>query len=388
MRLIFIAFFIFLFTLLNAQTKTFIIKDKATNKPIAFANVFYPSQMVGSISNKEGMVKVPILIADTLVLSYMGYETKRILVNKFDGDTIKLNPVSIEIGEIRIYSIDLHEKLINALAVYEKNYYKTKLYDATYKENFKVNGELVRLLQLQLKWWDKNYMYNFKKRFDKQSNVSLTAIDFSKIVDDKYILSNRGYIANRVFFEFLHLNHYLRFIIDYGKDVIIDYMEKFNGFTKVVFNAKINIGGKDVSYLKKGIIYFDNETNAISKLSFELLYNTEFEKGLSRESKIAYETKTNGQNVELLFTKSSDKKWSLSFFRHQLYGVVRYNNISDKFYSKQDLYVTKRYRKGKILKKQQIDLNRPFYDNLPMYKQADVKILLTKEEQDFIEKKD
>lgn len=374
--------------LLNAQTKTFIIKDEATNKPIAFANVYYPSQMVGSISNEEGRVKVPVISSDTLILSYMGYETKKIMVDKLKGDTIKLNPKTIELSEVKIYSVDLREKLINVLAVYGKNYYETKLYDATYKESFKVNSELARLSQVQLKWWDKNYMYNFNKSFDKQSNISLAAIDYSKRLDNKYILSNGGYIENKYFFESLHLNHYLKLIIDYGKDIFVDSVEELKDFTKVVFNARINIKEEDVSYLKKGVIYFDNQTGAISKLSFELLYNTQFEKGLSRESKVQYETKTQGQNIELAFTENPNKKWSLSFFSHQLYGIVRYNNISDKFYSKQDLYITKIHKREKISKKQRIDLNKPFYDNLPIYRQSDVKILLTREEQDFIKRKD
>lgn len=388
MKFIFTIFLIFLVNLLNAQTKTFIIKDAVTNKPIAFANVYYPNQMLGSISNEEGRVKVPVISSDTLVFSYIGYEIKKILANTLNGDTIKLNPKTIALGEVKVYSIDLRKKLINVLATYGKNYYKAKLYDATYKESFKVNSKLVRLSQVQLKWWDKNYRYNFKERFDKQSNISLTAIDYSKRLDNKGILSNSGYLENKYFFELLHLNHYLKFLIDYGKDISIDNIEEFKDFTKVVFNARINLKGKEVSYLKKGVIYFDKQTGAISKLSFELLYNTKFKKALSTESKIPYETKTQGQNIELAFTENVNKKWSLSFFSHQLYGIVRYNNISDNVYSKQDLYITKIHLRGRIPEKQRIDLNKPFYDNLPMYRHSDAKILLTKEEQDFLKRKD
>ena len=78
----------------------------------------------------------------------------------------------------------------------------------------------------------------------------------------------------------------------------------------------------------------------------------------------------------------------MSFFSHQLYGIVRYNNISDNVYSKQDLYITKIHLRGRIPEKQRIDLNKPFYDNLPMYRHSDAKILLTKEEQDFLKRKD
>ena len=388
MKILFTIFVIFFFSSLNAQTKTFIIKDATTNKPIAFANVYYPSQMVGSISNEEGKVKIPVINNNTLVFSYIGYETKKKLINKIKNDTIKLNPKTIELAEIKIYTIDLRERLIDVLANYEKNYAKTKLYDATYKESFKVNGELARLSQVQIKWWDKNYMYDFKKPFYELNKVSLTAIDYSKRLDSKYILSNGGYIENKYFFELLHLNHYLKFIIDYGKDISIDYVEKFKNYTRVVFNASINIKGKDVSYLKKGVIYFDNQTGAISKLSFKLLYNTKFKKDLSTESKVPYKTKTQGQNIEISFIKNTNNKWSISYLSHQVYGILRYNNISDKINSKQEMYITKKYRRGKIAKKQQIDLNKPFYDNLPIYKQSDPKILLTSEEQDFINKKD
>jgi hypothetical protein len=53
------------------------------NAPLAFANVWLKNQQVGRVKNAQGYFKIPISGHDTLVASYIGYESKTMLIDLF-----------------------------------------------------------------------------------------------------------------------------------------------------------------------------------------------------------------------------------------------------------------------------------------------------------------
>lgn len=98
-----------------SQTIEFVIADNKTKQPIEFVNVFYPSSNEGSVSNKDGRVKLNIK-ADTLQISHISYERKRIKTgSKSKIDTIYLNQKTFQLDDVYVSSIDLKEKLLKTL---------------------------------------------------------------------------------------------------------------------------------------------------------------------------------------------------------------------------------------------------------------------------------
>jgi len=74
-------FLFFLQNFLQAQVVEFTLLDASTKLPIGNAEAYYTLSLNGTISNNEGKMRVNIE-NDTLVLSHIGYETKKILLTK------------------------------------------------------------------------------------------------------------------------------------------------------------------------------------------------------------------------------------------------------------------------------------------------------------------
>jgi len=78
--------------------------DSETNAPLAFANVWLKSQKVGRVSDAMGFFSIPIARNDTLVASYLGYETEQkvITIDQLIVLSIYLNPSPMALQEIEI----------------------------------------------------------------------------------------------------------------------------------------------------------------------------------------------------------------------------------------------------------------------------------------------
>jgi len=389
MKLSYSIILIFLSLFAEAQVKEFIVADSLTKKPLSAVSAFFYTTNEGSITNSDGKVKVFFINnTDTLTLSHVGYEPKNILLKDFiKVDTIRLTPSSILLKEVAVYSMDLKKKLADLLKNYDKLYPSQPIsYDCTFKESAKVNDTLARLTQVQLKWYDKNYRLDFTKPFYKQNQASLTSIDYSKLAADDSDLSKKGFIENKILFNLLHLNFYT-LILNRGIDLSIQSVDKYTNYTKVIFSTSIVEKGEIVMYLNDGIIYFDNESGAIIEIDFNYDYNNHGENSTSLKDKIPYTSKTKRHHVKLTFKKLEDNKWGISTLQSVLDGELYYNNKRYDFQTTQDFLITTIKKGRQIPVKEQIDLTKPFYENLPLNKNVVSKILLTNEEEAFMNKK-
>ena len=105
---------IFLFILLlNIQNAlgnsliTGIIKDAETNEPLPIANIYIKDTFIGTISNIEGNFKLEIpKVPAEIVVSYIGYETKKIVIKKEKNQNLNilLNPIAVKMKEVVVYS--------------------------------------------------------------------------------------------------------------------------------------------------------------------------------------------------------------------------------------------------------------------------------------------
>jgi hypothetical protein len=380
-------FFIVLSLIVKAQVKEFIVVDSLSNKPINAVSVYLTARNEGAVSNGDGKVKVFFANQkDKLLISHVAYNPKEILIKDYlKVDTIRLSPSSILLMEVAVYDLDLKKKLAELLENYEKFYLnQAVIYDCTYKESVKVNDTLARLSQVQLKWHDKNYRFDFRKPYDKQNQLSLINIDYSKLTANA-AEGQKGYVENESLFKLLHLNFYT-LIVSRGEDIIIQSINKTANYTKVVFSTPILEKGETVMFLNDGIIYFDNETGAIIELDFSYEYNNQIKKMTPKTDGKTYTSEVKKHHVNLSF-KKVEKKWVINAFKSVLEGEFNINNKKDDFKITQEFLITKTKNGTGIPKKEQIDLKIPFYKNLAQSTNLDSKIPLTKEEEEFMKKK-
>ena len=379
-------FFTVLSLIVNAQVKEFIIVDSLSNKPINAVSAYFTAKNEGTVSNEDGKVKIYFSNPnDKLRLSHVAYNpTEIVLKDYLKLDTIRLSRSSILLMEVAVYDLDLKKKLAELLKKYEQLYLnKPVIYDCTYKESVKVNDSLARLSQVQLKWYDKNYRLDFRKPFDKQNQVSLINIDYSKLIENA-AEAHKGYVENEYLFKLLHLNFYT-LVVNRGTDITIQSINKTANYTKVTFTTPIMEDGKIVMFLNDGIIYFDNETGAISELDFTYDYNNHKE-NLTSKAGTPYITETKKHHVNLSFKKVEDK-WIINTLKSVLDGEFTSNNKKEDIKITQEFLITKTQKGVEIPKKEQIDLKKPFYENLAQTTNLDPKIPLTKEEEAFMKKK-
>ena len=135
------------------QTFTSKLLDQSTDKPIPFATIQFNSK-TGVISNDNGefniTIKRAVVETDSLMISCLGYEEKRIPLLSFNDSPIYLKSKSVDLSEVLVtnknYTIDeILDKIKEGLTVnYDYSYNKRKLFYRTsyYSEMDKYNVKL------------------------------------------------------------------------------------------------------------------------------------------------------------------------------------------------------------------------------------------------------
>jgi len=373
-----------------SQSKEFVILDNSSKKPIDLVQVFYPSLEIGSISNADGKVKIPLL-ENEIIASHLNYIEKKFTFDYFkQKDTLFLIPKTNQLDEVVIYNLDLKQKFTDILENSYLKKYSTKkvIHHSTYKETFSVNDSLSRLFQVQLDWFSKNSLFKTNIAIDKQNIINLESVDYSKIkeMDNALVSSKAAYVENKLFFQFTHLNLLLELLINLTEDYEIKSIQKNENTNTVYFNATLKQNGKMLYNHKNSLIVFDKDYKAIKQLKFNMIYDTDFEDDISKIYNIPYKKKTESHIIELSFNTLKSGKYSISYYISKLNGIIKTEKNTDKIISEQSLFVTES-RLGKKLTKGNIDFYKPFYQNIPnSLKTNDVKILLTENEKDFLEK--
>ncbi|HYQ58021.1 MAG TPA: STN and carboxypeptidase regulatory-like domain-containing protein [Draconibacterium sp.] len=142
---------------LNSSTDTIPVKyfsltgrliESRREKAIPFATISFKQKPIGTMSNADGefLLKVhPSHINDTIIISSMGYQQKLLPAYQLlDEDLFILEPVSIQIKEIKVTAITTEKLLAKMRENYEKNYSpNTKLMSAFYRETVKQDKEYI-----------------------------------------------------------------------------------------------------------------------------------------------------------------------------------------------------------------------------------------------------
>ncbi|WP_278638691.1 carboxypeptidase-like regulatory domain-containing protein [Capnocytophaga sputigena] len=369
---------------LTAQQKIINVLDNTTKQPISNVHLYLPNLEKGTITNEEGKAKIDFSLQDSLIVSCVGYATKRLVINKDTSvSTLYLTPEEIMLDEVVIYNFDLKKQVGYVLDNYKKLYDETnaKTLECTYREKFIRNDTLTRLYQVQLDWWFKQYLYIPQETLDKQLAVALKSTDYSHIKNDKNKTTQGAFLDPKNLFQFLYPNSYLSFIKYYGENIEIKKVEKNADYTKVTFNADIVIK-KELSFkLTNSVIYFDNHTNAVKRIIFNDTKRSVSE-NVSKESKIPFKSISDNFSLDITFSNYKNKLLFSSLYV-KAKGGIEYNNKRDNLQTEQSFLRTG-VTKGQIKKNDRIEVEKPFFEYVTPHKQGEAKFLLTKEEQDFI----
>lgn len=373
-----------------SQSKQFTIVDAVTKKPIDLAQIVYPDLELGSITNKEGNIKIPLKEKD-IHISHVNYQSKTISFLEFvKKDSLFLKPKINSLDEVVIYNLNIKEKITKILdKTFLKNYSTRKsIHKATYKETFKVNNSLSRLFQVQLNWYSKESLFKFNKPIEKQNKINIISVDYSKLnKNDSKINANGAHLENKIFFRFIHLNFLLSILKDLTDDFDINSIEKNNNSNTVYFDAVVAENKKEIYRHQNSYIVFNKDYTFIKHLKFNMIYSTDFKDDIIEKSKMPYKKKTTAHILELSFKPLKNKKHVISFVISELKAIIKTKNFTNKINTVQNLFITETIL-GKKIRKSNVDFFKPFYKNLPKdIKTGDSKILLTKEEQKFLNSK-
>ena len=376
----------------RGQSKQILILNSDTKNPLGGVSVYFNGKQEGLVTNDDGVFRINFKEhqLDTLSVSYIGFKNRKIKVSDLSKkDTIMLMTSNILLQEVNFYSLNLKAKFNK----FYKNYWSyyssdAKLYDCTYKEVLKVNDSIARLNQVQMKWSNQKYRLPFgktlKKDLEKENQFSIINIDYAKINDNKSLFSSTGHLENDDFIKYMFSNFY-SLIIDECSDIKIESITNYSDSKKVVFSSPITENGKIVMTLDSGVIFFENGTDAIQDMKLNFIYhdNNNNNKDLEKSQNIAYSTSINSMTVDISFKKTNGK-WFLNNYDVNTYSTAFYKNRADKLNIIQKLIITKIEKDKKIPKDERININMSFFKNLPLYKNQDQKIILTKEEQEFM----
>ncbi len=90
------------------------IIDGKNNQPLSFVNIGIKNSSAGTVSNSDGEFELQVKsMQDTLVFSYIGYQSKKIAVSSISAIAfIRLEPKSYVIDEIEVTSTNFDVELI------------------------------------------------------------------------------------------------------------------------------------------------------------------------------------------------------------------------------------------------------------------------------------
>lgn len=381
----------FISSLITAQTKKFTVLDSFTNLPIDLVHVSYPDLEIGSITNADGLVSIPIK-DDVLEFSHIEYKTKRLSKDEFlKTNTIYLEQNRSELQEIVLYNVNLRDKISQALKKVKKNYGTKKIvHKGTYKETYRVNDSISRLFQTQIQWWSKNSIFDFNKWVFSQNKVIIDNVDYSKVFKfDKTQLDGKGgFIENKYFFQYVHINYLLYILKNLTQDFEIQSINKGSDQISIVFDAAYLRDKKKIFTYRDCHIVFDSSYERIKFIKLNMDYELNFEKDITSIDSIPYEKASKSHMVELSFSKNLKRKYTLNYFISDFVGYIKFQDKPKyKVAARQSLFVTESNVKQPFDDDYRIDLMKPFYASLPeKQKKTNVKILLTKEEEVFLKK--
>jgi len=139
------------------------IIDAESNEPLAFAAVGTSDNRIGTVTNYDGKFTLKLLKSmnyDTLVVSCLGFEHKKLVINKIAGNQtiVRLKPLIYFVKEITVRPDAATALLKDALAKIPENYPdKPMNITAFYREVIADNGKPIQFIEAVLGIYKASY---------------------------------------------------------------------------------------------------------------------------------------------------------------------------------------------------------------------------------------
>ncbi|WP_312077393.1 hypothetical protein [Chryseobacterium sp.] len=373
--------FVFILISVTTQAQKLQVIDSEDGKPIANARIVLSEQLV--YTNEDGFAPVNENSKD-FEISATGFKKEKF---KNFSSVIKLQPIFKDIEEVKIINVDIKKIIEDLSKNYHKRYFsKPSLYNITYKTKSFNNERLYFLAIAEAKLWTKSNTYNFrdgyKKNYDEILQMQLNNIKYKK--------NNSKGIFSISTNEFQHAS-------------IGDYFFSFE-----LYRLVNNMSVKNAKVLGR-LLSEDDESQLISlrvrsdsgiDISGEITYHkidkviTQYDLSYQQEN-FPVEKRTNLKGEEFDYQHGNAKVF-YDFYKKEGSYVLSSKKISgakffisygdkkdERSFSTEIIYntFTKSEKKGLESK---VDFSKSIWDNTPVKDDKEATILLSKEEQEFV----
>lgn len=372
-------FLILFFGLFSAQKVK--VVDSENGKAIFHARIIINNQIV--YTNEDGFAPVG-QNATNFEVSAFGYQKRKVIGS---NSLIKMTPVFKNIEEVKIVSVDI-KKLFNDIRKnYKKRYYnEPSLYDVIFKEKRSDNDELCFLVIAETKLWSKSNHYNYKdgihKNYDEILQMQLNNVKYLKNVKSDSIFSpgnnefSHEYMGNYFFsFELNRtLNHINsinskysgKMISEEGDEQLITFKIKSGTGIELNGELKYNKGDKVITYFE--VHYLQTGYPPIRRK----MAGVEYDYQLGDATLIFDFYKKDGMYLPALTRFSGDK-----------YSAIYLGKKHERKFSREIIYNTFE-KSNKEGLSQKVDFSKNIWENVPVKEEKEDAILLSAEEQAFI----
>lgn len=375
--------FVFLSAVFSAQKIQ--IVDAENSQPIANARILLSNQLL--YTNEDGFAPVDENSKDFEV-SASGFKKEKM---KNFSSVIKLHPAFKDIEEVKIVSVDIKKLFEDVFKNYQKRYYEEpSLYDVVIKQKSLDNGKLQFMAISEAKLWSKTNWYNYKdgynKRYDDILQLQLNNVKYLKRTDsDSVFFAQVGGLRHETMGQYylnFELDRTLRslklakskysgtLISEEGDEQLISFKMKIENGSSITGSVRYNKIDKVITFFE---VNYDLEEIATRKLVATDGREFSIKGG---QATITYDfykkdgvylpalTRTSGDNYTYFYNNETHVK---SWMRE-----IVYNN-----FSKSD-------KKGLDPK---VDFTKSIWENIPVKEDKESTVLLSKEEQEFINQK-
>lgn len=375
--------FVFLSAVFSAQKLQ--VVDSENGKPIANARIVLSNQLV--YTNEDGFAPVEES-ATNFEVSASGFQKQTF--EKYIS-LIKLQPEYKDIEEVKIVNVDIKKIFEDVFKNYHKRYYEDpSVYNVLVKQKSFDNGKLHFMVIAEAKLWSKNNSYNWKDGFKKNNNeilqMQLNNVKYFKNNKSDSIFSARtnefshetfgNYFFN---FELNRILSHVRnkntkysgtLISDDGEEQLISIKIKSGFATSLKGEFRFNKKDKVITYYE--ITYLQNDFPTLKKIATD---GREFNRKLG-DATVKFEFyKKDEFYIPTIYSLNTDH--FIDFYKDETHEKKSSAEIIYNTFSKSD-------KKGLDPK---IDFNKSIWENVPVKDDKGISVLLSKEEQEFINQK-
>lgn len=371
--------FILFFNFFSAQKLQ--VVDSENGKPVPNARILLHNQIL--YTNEEGFAPVDQGTGDFEV-SASGFQ--KATIREFYSP-VKLKRGYKRIDEVKLVKVDLKKIFEDVAGSYKKRYYsEPSLYDVTYKEKRTDNNQIHFLVIAETKLWSKTNFYSRNRSFDNNLQIQLNNVKYFKDLKSDSIFVNGikefsdEYMGN-YFFNF-ELNRTLAHLknkasqysgwmfFEQGDEQLITFNIKSGLGIEMKGEFKYNKADKVITYFE--IHYLQDQYPMVKRKTGE---GEEFDYQLGNAILVFDFYKNEGVYVPAMSRIEGNKY--VAYYK----GVKHERKISREL-----IYNTFKKSDGKGLTVR-VDFNKNIWNNISVKENKNNTILLTSEEQAFINRR-